>query len=182
MPRSWQRRARRASAPSGNVTSRAIAETDSVTSEVILAQVIVANPQRHDPRRNHIKQVFQWCSLVLMSVLVVSNEFQTSHLSQLQEEMVEVAQLISHECMQDCVVEQPGCRPAAGGASDQGRNRGCCAAAFTSRAHIQECIVKQCVDILVQGVEHERVTVRSGYPSSSGHGGADRPAKCTSTS
>ena len=42
-----------------------------------------------------------------MSVLVVSNEFQTSHLSQLQEEMVEVAQLISHECMQECVVEQP---------------------------------------------------------------------------
>ena len=41
-----------------------------------------------------------------MSVLVVSNEFQTSHLSQLQEEMVEVAQLISHERKQECV-EQP---------------------------------------------------------------------------
>ena len=53
-----------------------------------------------------VSQIMAAMEALRIQVLVVSNEFQTSHLSQLQEEMVEVAQLISHERKQECV-EQP---------------------------------------------------------------------------
>ena len=54
-----------------------------------------------------VSQIMDAMEALQVEVHAISIEIHTSLLPQLQEEIVKVAQLISLECIQECVVEQP---------------------------------------------------------------------------
>ena len=103
-----------------------------------------------------------------VQVHAISNEFQASLLPRLQEEIVKMAQLISHERMQECVVEQP-VAVAVLLVVLPIKAEGCCAAAFASRAHprTHRQVREDFVAVVHHEHDQERIGAESAYPRAS---------------
>ena len=63
--------------------------------------------ERELPLEVPVSQIMVATEALEVQVHAISNEFQTLLLPQLQQEIVKLAHLMSHERIQECVVEQP---------------------------------------------------------------------------